>query len=132
MFGSCTLMARTDLLRKLGGFDPAFRRCAEWDLAIRHALLDGHFIAVAEPLVTQRKTAGSDKAGKVPLIYAIKLRHKYKSWLRRRHAYWGACLVARSRFYGARGAVWTSRFLYLGATLLCPAILRERLRGGPA
>jgi glycosyltransferase involved in cell wall biosynthesis len=127
MFGSCTLMARTELMRRLGGLDPSFRRCAEWDLAIRHAFANGHFIAVDQPLVTQYKTASHDKAGKLPLRYALRLRHKYKGWLRRRHAYWGACLVARSRFYGARGARWTSRFLYMGATVLCPAILRERL-----
>ena len=38
--GSGTLMARTEPLRRLGGFDPEFRRCAELDLAVR-AALDG-------------------------------------------------------------------------------------------
>ena len=38
MLGSGTLMARTEALRALGGFDGRFRRCAERDLAIRAAL----------------------------------------------------------------------------------------------
>ena len=38
MLGSCTLMARTEALRALGGFDGRFRRCAERDLAVRAAL----------------------------------------------------------------------------------------------
>ena len=41
MLGSGTLMARTEVLRALGGFDGRFRRCAERDLAIR-AALRGH------------------------------------------------------------------------------------------
>lgn len=127
MFGSCTLMARTSVLRVLNGFDPEFRRCAEWDLAIRHAFAGGHFIAVGRPLVTQRKTAGSDKGGTVSLGYTLKLRQKHRDWLRRRHAYLGARLVARSRYYGAKRRVWASRLSYLCATVLCPSILRERL-----
>jgi glycosyltransferase involved in cell wall biosynthesis len=133
MFGSCTLMARASVLRALNGFDEDFRRCAEWDFAIRHALAGGHFVAVDRPLVTQRKTAGSDKGGAVSLNFALKLRQKHKNWLCRRHAYPGACLVARSRYYGAQDRAWASRLTYLCATMLCPSILRERLaalRGG--
>ena len=128
MFGSCTLAAPVAVLRDLGGFDPAFRRCAEWDLAIRHALQDGHFIAVDDALVVQRKTPGQDKAGKAPLRYALALRRKHRAWLAARHAYWGALLVARSRHAGARGQPWASRMLYAGAALLAWPILRERLR----
>jgi glycosyltransferase involved in cell wall biosynthesis len=127
MFGSCTLLVRASVLRALNGFDTTFRRSAEWDLAIRHACAGGHFIAVDRPLVTQRKTAGSDKGGTVSLSYNLKLRQKHKDWLCRRHAYFGACLVARSRYYGNQGRVWTSRLTYLCATVLCPSILRERL-----
>lgn len=126
-FGSCTMIARTATLRRLGGFDPDFRRCAEWDLAIRHAQAGGHFIAVDDCLVTQRKTQSSDKAGRIPLRYALQLRRKHRALLRREGAYWGALLVARSRHWGARGRPWRSRLLYALAALASPAILRERL-----
>ena len=64
MLGSGTLMARTDALRDLGGFDARFRRCAERDLAVRAALEGAHFISVDAPLVTQYLTPTADKAGR--------------------------------------------------------------------
>jgi GT2 family glycosyltransferase len=46
----------------LGGFDEAFRRCEDADLAIRLALTGGHFVGVPESLVIQKMTQTSDKS----------------------------------------------------------------------
>ena len=62
MLGSGTLMARTDSLRALGGFDVRFRRCAERDLAIRAAFEGAHFISVDAPLIIQYLSPTADKA----------------------------------------------------------------------
>lgn len=83
MFGSCTMFTERQLLRQFQ-FDSQFRRCAEWDLAIRVALAGGHFIAVYEPLVIQHKAQTSDRAGRKPLNYALQLRKNYKEYLQKK------------------------------------------------
>jgi glycosyltransferase involved in cell wall biosynthesis len=118
-FGSCTMMAPKKVLKEFG-FDPNFRRCAEWDLAIRVALQYGYFIAVDEPLVIQHKTQTSDKAGRKPLDYALMLRNKHKKYLQKNHVYLGAILQAYSRFYYFRGKPWKGRLCLALACLLSP------------
>lgn len=63
-FGSmatCSQMARLGIYKKLGGFDEEFRRCEDTDFNIRLALHGGYFLGIAEPLVKQTMTHGSDK-----------------------------------------------------------------------
>ena len=57
MFGSCTLMARRSLFKKIGSFDESFRRSAEWDFAIRASFQDARFISVNNSLVKMYKTS---------------------------------------------------------------------------
>jgi glycosyltransferase involved in cell wall biosynthesis len=59
---TCSQMGRTEQYRKLGGFDPVFRRCEDSDFVIRFAIQKGHFVGVAEPLVVQKMTSTSDKS----------------------------------------------------------------------
>ena len=99
LFGSCTLMMKTSYLRQIGGFDPDFRRSAEWDMAVRAARDGASFIAVDEPLITQHKTATSDKSGKIPLHYALKLRQKYKGYLQSKGVYAAALCLTRYQYY---------------------------------
>jgi glycosyltransferase involved in cell wall biosynthesis len=103
MFGSCTLMARKSTFEKLGGFDETFRRCAEWDIAVRGAMAGGHFIAVNDYLVTQAKTFTTDKAGSAPLRYSLQLRRKHKAYLSGRGVYYASLMCARYRFCGGKG-----------------------------
>ena len=96
MFGSCTLMARRSSFQKMGKFDEEFRRSAEWDMAIRFSFAGGHFIAVDQSLVVQRKTPTSDKSRKISLHYAQKLRRKYKDYLKRNGVYWASIIIGYS------------------------------------
>ncbi|PZO82077.1 MAG: hypothetical protein DI626_10385 [Micavibrio aeruginosavorus] len=99
LFGSCTLLVRTGLLKDTGYFDEEFRRSAELDMAIRASMSEAHFIAVNEPLVAQYKTATSDKAGKIPLKYNMKLRYKHKDYLVSKGVYWAACCLAHFQYH---------------------------------
>jgi glycosyltransferase involved in cell wall biosynthesis len=127
MFGSCTLMARRETFLAIGPFDESFRRCAEWDMAIRAALRGAHFIAVDEALVTQYKTPGADKSEAISLRYALQLREKYKTYLVDRGFYLASFALARSNFYGGKGRLWKSRAYAFLACLLSPVILKKRL-----
>jgi glycosyltransferase involved in cell wall biosynthesis len=59
---TCSQLARTDTLRRLGGFDPHFRRSQDTELCIRLAKAGAHFVGIAEPLVEQTMTRTSDKS----------------------------------------------------------------------
>lgn len=120
MFGSCTLMVHRDLFKDVGTFDPEFRRNTEWDMAIRAALKGAYFIAVKEPLVTQKKTPTQDKAGKKPLMYSLKLRDKYQDYLKGKGVWQAARMIARSRFYGGKGKKINSMIFMFLAILISP------------
>lgn len=120
MFGSCTLMARISTFEHVGAFDTQFRRCAEWDMAIRLSMMGGHFIAVNDSLITQYKTASEDKAGNKPLQYSLLLREKYKKYLKSNRVYRASRMVAFSRFYGAKRKCWVSRMYRIAYILSLP------------
>jgi glycosyltransferase involved in cell wall biosynthesis len=118
MLGSGTLMARTEALRGLGGFDARFRRCAERDLAVRAALAGAHFISVDAPLVTQHLTPTLDKAGNAELRYRLLLIEKHRDYLKEKRCYAGARCYTHARFHRARDGRW--RLWYLAALVLFP------------
>jgi glycosyltransferase involved in cell wall biosynthesis len=120
-FGSCTLFAHKQTFMEIGPLDEGFRRSAEWDLAIRLAFMGGHFIAVDEPLITQYKTPTTDKSGKLPLEYALKLRKKYKDYLKTKGVYWAAVAIAYSRFYYATQRPFLSRVNMALACVFSPS-----------
>ena len=123
MLGSCTLMARRNTFLAVGRFDEAFRRCAEWDMAIRGAFMGAHFIAVDRSLITQYKTQSVDKAGTAPLRYALMLRDKYRRYLQKRGLYWASRARARAAFYNNAGKSWKVRFLRAVTYALGPRLL---------
>ena len=102
IFGSCTLMVSYKNLELLGPFDEGFTRSAEWDIAIRFAQKNGHFIAVNEALVKQFKTSGAYKSGNKPLFFSLKLREKHREYLEAQNFYFSSRMIARSNFYGIR------------------------------
>jgi glycosyltransferase involved in cell wall biosynthesis len=58
---TCSQMARTDVYRILGGFDPSFRRVEDTEFCVRLARQGGHFPGISSPLVLQRMTKTTDK-----------------------------------------------------------------------
>jgi glycosyltransferase involved in cell wall biosynthesis len=140
LVGSGTLMARTQALRDLGGFDDRFRRCAELDLAVRAALEGAHFVSVEAPLVTQYFTPSADKAGDADLRYRLLLVEKHRRYLEEKRCYLGARCYMHAWFYG--WPHWRWRLWYLAALVCFPwrvslgrikrSSLFARLRRSPA
>jgi glycosyltransferase involved in cell wall biosynthesis len=127
MLGSGTLMARTEALRDLGGFDLQFRRCAELDLAVRAALKGAHFISVDAPLVTQYLTPTADKADNADLRYRLLLVKKHRGYLKEKRCVAGAWCYMHARFYRERK--WPWRLWYVSALVCFPWHLSwERLK----
>lgn len=125
--GSGTLMARTETLRSLGGFDGRFRRASDCDLAIRAALAGAHFISVDAPLIIQYMTETSDKAGKAELKYRLLLVKKYEAYLKQKRAYVGVWCHMHARFYFGRH--WQWRLWYVAALVCFPRdVSWERVR----
>ncbi len=58
---TCSQMARRSVYQDLGLFDKGLRRSEDTDLNIRLALAGGHFVGIAEPLVTQTMTLTTEK-----------------------------------------------------------------------
>jgi glycosyltransferase involved in cell wall biosynthesis len=59
---TCSQMARPATYRLVGGFDPSLRRGEDTDFAIRLAEAGGHFVGIAQPLVTQWMTRTTEKS----------------------------------------------------------------------
>lgn len=76
---TCSQMARTQTYRELGGFDPAFRRVEDTDFCVRLALGGGHFVGIADPLVTQTLTRTSDKSLEGERQYKLMLIDKHRA-----------------------------------------------------
>ncbi len=79
--GTCATssqMARVSTYRAIGGFDPAFRRYEDTDFCVRLAAAGGHFVGVAEPLVTQYMTVSDDKQLETELGYARAMIDKHR------------------------------------------------------
>jgi len=80
--GTCATssqMARVSTYRALGGFDAAFRRYEDTDFCVRLAAAGGHFVGVAEPLVTQYMTVSDDKQLETELNYARAMVDKHRA-----------------------------------------------------
>lgn len=122
LFGSCTLFARTSVLKALG-FDEAFRRSAEFDMAVRAAKMGAHFIAVDAPLITQYKTPTSDKAGTIPLKYALKLREKHQDYLATKGVYKAARMMARHHYANHAGRKGRGLLFLALASVFAPKLL---------
>ena len=75
---ACSQMARTSVYRALGGFDPAFRRSEDTDLAVRLAKAGAHFVGIAAPLVDQTMTVTSDKSLRKEMDFALQLLEKHR------------------------------------------------------
>lgn len=127
-FGSCTMCARRAQFKRIGAFDPEFRRAAEWDFAIRAAAKGAVFASVSDPVVTQRLTPGqgTEKSNSTSLYYTLKLRDKHANMFPTRSALRAARMWARARAAWARKSFkW--RFYVAMTGVLLPQILPSLL-----
>ena len=75
---TCSQMARLSTYQLLGGFDPDFRRSEDTDFNIRLAIIGGHFVGIAKPLVLQYMTKTPEKSLKDEQIYTLMLLDKHR------------------------------------------------------
>lgn len=78
---NCSRMARTELFRKMNGYDINLRRGEDTDFNIRLALAGGHFVGIAEPLVVQTMTMGQEKTLAAERSAELLLLEKHQSYL---------------------------------------------------
>lgn len=78
---NCARMGRTEIFRKLNGFDAAMRRGEDTDFSIRFALLGGHFVGIETPLVYQTMTTGAEKTLAKEYDVEKTFTKKYKDYL---------------------------------------------------
>lgn len=117
---TCSLMARTQILRNAGGFDPNFRRVEDVDLAIRLALMGAHFIGCPQTLFVQHATSAPDKAPEKNRDAEIQLAHKHKSYLKSVHRYYYACNWPLLRYYHFTGQYGAMLWVLIKLTLRHP------------
>jgi glycosyltransferase involved in cell wall biosynthesis len=78
---TCSQMARRSVYQNLGMFDESLRRSEDTDLNIRLALEGGHFVGIAEPLVTQTMTLTTEKHLAEERSCTLKYIAKHKAFL---------------------------------------------------
>lgn len=78
---TCSQMARLSVYRRLGGFDERLRRSEDTDLNIRCGLMGGGIAGVADALVVQKMTVGTEKSLVAELDAYTALHDKYRSLL---------------------------------------------------
>jgi GT2 family glycosyltransferase len=84
---TCSLMARTEVFRELGGFDIKMRRQEDVDFAIRLAFMGGHFIGISESVLIQNATGGNEKTAHVEFESSLQLLEKNSDYLRNNNYY---------------------------------------------
>jgi len=78
---TCSQFARLATYRLIGGFDPELRRSEDTDFNIRLAIAGGHFVGIAQPLVTQFMTPTSDKSLDAEFDCHTRILAKYRHML---------------------------------------------------
>lgn len=78
---ACSLLARRNTFRALGGFDAKLRRVEDGDFAIRLALMGGHFIGTPDYLFVQYSTNAYDKSPEKNLEAELALAFKHREYL---------------------------------------------------
>ncbi len=103
---TCSLMARCDVLRRVGGFDPSFRRVEDMDLTVRLALAGCHFIGCDKELFIQYATWAGDKSAEKNLEAEQKLAEKYKDYLQEADRYYYALNWPKVRYWHFKRSYW--------------------------
>ena len=124
---TCSQMARLSTYRLVGGFDPMLRRGEDTDFTIRLAQAGGHFVGIAQPLVTQWMTKTSEKSLAEEYRNQMLLLEKHRSIMERAGLY-GFCrqwLHAKQAWLEGRHGVLVNALLSLA--LRHPLLTGRRL-----
>ena len=121
-------MARTSTYRALGGFDPAFRRSEDTEFAVRLARAGGHFVGLADPLVTQTMTKTSEKSLASEEHFNLALIDKHRDFFdsEAQYHFCREWVELRYDWIARRRGSFAARLLRLGASH--PALTWQRLR----
>ena len=84
---TCSLLARTSIFKRIGGFDSHIKRQEDVDLAIRLAMNNGHFIGIREPVINQYVSISDDKSVIVEYESSLAILDKYIDYLTSRGIY---------------------------------------------
>ena len=74
------------------------------------------------------KTKGSDKANKIPLIYSLKIREKYKKYLTSKGFYNASKCIAKSNFYFNKKKIILGLIYKLLSLIFAPHLLGEIIK----
>jgi glycosyltransferase involved in cell wall biosynthesis len=125
---ACSQMARTNIYRMLGGFDPAFRRSEDTEFNVRVARANGHFPGIAEPLVIQTMTRTEDKSLIGEKQYVLALLEKHRDLIENVELY-QFCRAWTELKFGWLGGKHTSFLkLLVRLALRYPSLTLQRLR----
>lgn len=84
---TCSLFARTSVLRDIGGFDPKIRRQEDIDIGIRLGIKGCHFIGIKEPVINQYVSFSDDKSAQIEYKSSLLLIEKNKDYLTSKRLY---------------------------------------------
>jgi hypothetical protein len=136
-FGSgtptCSMMARTETFKSVGGFDADLRRQEDTDLAIRLALQGAHFIGCPEKIFLQHATESADKTQQIKRDAAIRLVEKHKDYLKSVGMYRYARTWVDVRYYNFTKQYGAMACTLAGLSLYHPLRVAQHLwQTGPA
>lgn len=84
---ACSMMARLSTFKSVGLFDTAMRRQEDIDFAIRLAFMGGRFVGIAESVLDQYSTGGTEKSAKNEFESYLYLINKNKQYLQSKNSY---------------------------------------------
>ncbi len=96
---TCSLLARLDTFKRIGGFDSRLRRLEDVDFAIRLALQGGVFVGTSQSVFVQYATEAPDKSPARNKDAEIEVVRKQEAYLRQKGLYYYALNWPLLRYY---------------------------------
>lgn len=124
---TCSQFARLSTYRDLSGFDETFSRSEDTDLAVRHALNGGAFIAVNAPLVIQSMTMANDKTIARELEMMLKLLEKHRNFIEENYNFSFAKKWTEAKFKYLSGQKWKFACAMAGLFIQNPILTIQRI-----
>ncbi len=126
---TCSQMSRLDTYLALGCFDPDFRRSEDTEFNVRLGLKGGHFVGIAEPLVTQTMTLSSEKSFAEETQYALQLLDKFRDYFETARQYEFCRLWVLRKYDLLRERTWATLSNFGMLIVQYPVMTVQRLLG---